>query len=215
MLKPLIIWGASGHAKVLREFVCPQGYELVAVFDQNPQTPPPFPSIPLYIGRDGFAQWRLQHGPGEVAGLIAIGGDRGKDRCELQAFLLDQGVRMITAIHPTAFVAGDALIGQGCQVLTQAVVGVEVRLGDQCIINTAACVDHECTLGDGVHLAPGARLAGCVEVGRNVFIGLGALVLPRIKIGAGAIIGAGAVVTKDVPERMVAYGIPARPIRPT
>jgi acetyltransferase-like isoleucine patch superfamily enzyme len=35
-----------------------------------------------------------------------------------------------------------------------------------------------------------------------------------VEIGEEAFIGAGAVVTKDVPPRMVAVGVPARAIRP-
>src|SRR5437899_863052 len=35
MSKPIVVWGASGHAKVLREFIGSIGYELVATFDNN------------------------------------------------------------------------------------------------------------------------------------------------------------------------------------
>jgi acetyltransferase-like isoleucine patch superfamily enzyme len=78
------------------------------------------------------------------------------------------------------------------------------------IINTAATVEHESVLGDGVHVAPGATVAGCVTVGSYSMIGVGAVVLPRVVIGSNTIIGAGAVVTRDIPDRKVAYGNPAR-----
>ncbi|HMA34040.1 MAG TPA: sugar acetyltransferase, partial [Chloroflexia bacterium] len=47
MLRPIIFWGASGHAKVLREFIGTLGCELVALFDNNPGAAPPFPGVPL------------------------------------------------------------------------------------------------------------------------------------------------------------------------
>jgi hypothetical protein len=53
MLRPLVIWGASGHAKVLREFAAHAGYEVVALFD-NVVTQSPFVSVPIYPGRAGF-----------------------------------------------------------------------------------------------------------------------------------------------------------------
>ena len=52
-----------------------------------------------------------------------------------------------------------------------------------------------------------------VEIGDNVWIGSGSVILPGVCIGAGSIIGAGAVVTKDVPERSIVAGVPARIIR--
>jgi sugar O-acyltransferase (sialic acid O-acetyltransferase NeuD family) len=204
-----IIWGGTGHAKVLREFVGRAGYEVVAVFDNNPAVSSPFADVPLYHGREGFDRWR--EGREELmACLVAIGGARGRDRVELQRFLDELGFEPVTVVHPAAYVATDATLGRGCQVLAGAVVASEAVLGKGCIINTAASVDHECVLGEGVHVGPGATLAGCVSVGDYSFVGAGAVVLPRVKIGRNVIVGAGAVVTREVPDDKVVYGNPAR-----
>lgn len=48
----------------------------------------------------------------------------------------------------------------------------------------------------------------------DVFIGMNAIILKGVKIGRGAIIAAGAVVTKDVKERTIVGGNPAKIIRP-
>jgi sugar O-acyltransferase (sialic acid O-acetyltransferase NeuD family) len=211
-MKPIAIWGSSGHAKVLVEFLGHSGYELTVLFDSNAAAVSPFPGVPLYVGRDGFATWRrIASGTSDF--LVAIGGDRGRDRCALHDYLVSQGMTPATVIHPTAFVAGSAQLGPGGQVLAQAAVCAEVKMGRSCIINTGASVDHESTLGDGVHIAPGAVVAGCAKIGARVMIGIGALVLPRITIGDDAVIGAGSVVTKNIPARVTAYGAPARIIR--
>ena len=44
-------------------------------------------------------------------------------------------------------------------------------------------------------------------------IGIGAIVLDGVRVGAGSIVGAGCVVTKDIPERSLVVGIPARKIK--
>lgn len=210
MLTPVIFWGASGHAKVLRELVERIGYKLVATFDNELETAAPFSDVPLLYGRDGFGKWRGQFGLENVAGLVAIGGARGKDRLDIQNFLELHGISTPVVRHPSAFVASNSKVGKGSQVLAQAAVCVDVQVGEACIINTRASVDHECVLGRGVHIAPGAILAGCVTVGDFSLVGVGAVVLPRVRIGRHAIVGAGSVVTRDVPDNKVVYGNPAR-----
>jgi len=215
MLRPLIIWGASGHAKVLREAVHAQGCNVVATFDNAAGTRPPFTDVPLFLGKHGFAVWQASRPESHAFAVVAIGGDHGRDRLELQEFMASKGVPPLTVVHPSAFVAVTALLGPGCQVLAQAAVCADAQLGAACIVNTSASVDHECVLGQGVHIAPGAHLAGCVEVGNFTLIAVGAVVLPRIRIGRDCIIGAGAVVTRNVPDNSVVYGNPARVVRNT
>lgn len=213
MLKPIVVWGASGHAKVLAEFLEHVGYTLIAVFDNDPKAKNPFPGVPLYIGQEGFHFWRKSAGSEPKDCLVAIGGARGKERLKIQGFLASHGLRPAIAVHSNAFVASNATMGSGCQILARAAVAVEVVMGNACIVNTAASVDHESRLGDGVHIAPGATLAGCVSVGDYSLIGPGAVVLPRVRVGTNVIVGAGAVVTRDVPDNRIVYGNPARVVR--
>lgn len=212
MLRPLVIWGASGHAKVLQEFLCPEGHEVIALFD-NILENSPMEGVPLFYGKNGFLAWKQATCLSRVTGVVAIGGGRGLDRVLLQHFMQDHGIEIISAIHPGAIVASDCTLGTGCQILAGAVVGAETMLGEGCIVNTKASVDHESILGEGCHLAPGATLAGCVEVGRGTLIAVGATVLPRIKIGSNVIVGAGALVTRDIPDNAVVMGQPARIVR--
>lgn len=52
-----------------------------------------------------------------------------------------------------------------------------------------------------------------VTVGKNVWIGSNSTICPGVTIGDNAIIGAGSVVTRDVPENMVAVGVPSKVIK--
>ena len=204
-----MLWGAAGHARVLAEFLDGLGYEIVALVDNDPAVTSFLPRVPLLHGEGALRDWRAAH-PGEVHALVAVGGSRGAERLALQQTLGDAGYTIPVAVHPRAFVAADVALGAGSQVLAMSAVAAAARIGAGCIVNTSASVDHECRLGDGVHVGPGATLAGNVTVGRNAFIGTGAAVIPNVTIGEGAIVGAGAVVIRDVPDRAVVYGNPAR-----
>lgn len=52
------------------------------------------------------------------------------------------------------------------------------------------------------------------RIGDNVWIGGNTVVLPGITIGNNVTIGAGSVVTKDIPDKVLAFGNPCKIIRP-
>jgi len=54
---------------------------------------------------------------------------------------------------------------------------------------------------------------GKVIIKDGAHIGIGAIIMPGVTIGKGAIIGAGAVVTNNIPDYVVAVGIPAKVIK--
>ena len=209
-----IFWGASGHAKVLADLIKMQGCRLTALFDNNPDCKSPWPNIPLYYGSTGFSAWLEEIKGVELPmAAVAIGGDRGQDRCQIFEKLVSAGLVLPALIHPKAIVSSSASIDKGCQILAGSVIGSDVNLNRCVIVNTSASVDHECCLHEGVHIAPGATLCGCVDVGSYSLIGPGTVIIPHIKIGFDTIIGAGSVVTRDIPDNVVAWGTPARIIK--
>jgi len=206
-----VIWGSSGHAKVLNSIVSMKGGQVVALFDNNPRAVSAISGVPLYVGMDEFVRWVDDNKVNEdIYGLVAIGGARGNERLNVINIFIKYGLCVEPLFHPQSSVCLSVNYGVGLQVLSQAVMAADVVVRDGCIINHGASVDHECNLGDGVHLAPSATLCGCVNVGSNVLIGANAVVLPRLTIGNNVVIGAGSVVTNDIPDGVVAYGNPAR-----
>jgi len=137
-----------------------------------------------------------------------------------------------TKIWHQAQVREGAVIGARCIVGKGAYVDKDVHIGDNCKLQNGVFVFHGFTLEDGVFLGPGAMLLndkhprainadgspksdadwdvsqGTVEHGAAV--GGGAVVLPGVRVGRFALVGSGAVVTRDVPERGIVAGNPAR-----
>ena len=52
-----------------------------------------------------------------------------------------------------------------------------------------------------------------VHISDNVWIGANTVIVPGVSIGRNSVIGAGSVVTKDIPDNVVAVGVPCRVIR--
>lgn len=212
--KRFILWGSSGHAKVLNDLISVLGWRVVALFDNDPHAIAAIPNVPLYIGEDGFLEWKeRERDVADIYGLAAIGGAHGADRLSVYDIFRSSNIRIPSVVHPQASVCDLVRIGEGSQILAQSVVSSEAKIGRASIINHGAIVDHQCVLGDGVHLAPHATLCGCVSVGENTMIGAGAVVLPRVIIGAHSIVGAGSVVTRDLPSHVLAIGSPAKIVR--
>jgi acetyltransferase-like isoleucine patch superfamily enzyme len=55
--------------------------------------------------------------------------------------------------------------------------------------------------------------AAPVTIKKGAWIGIGAMILPEVTVGEYAVIAAGSVVTKNIPEKVIAGGIPAKVIK--
>jgi len=211
MKHPIVLWGATGQAIVLNEFLNSAGYTLAALYDRNRDLSSFTKDVPMYHDESEFFHFLKEKNGWKFA--VAIGGDGGRDRLLIDEKLKKAGLEAATLLHPNSHIATDAEIGQGSQILINATVCSRAVIGRQVIVNSSASVDHECELSDGVHVGPGAVLAGCVKVGESTFIGTGAVILPNVRIGNHCMIGAGSVVSKDIPDGVVAVGAPCRVIR--
>jgi serine O-acetyltransferase len=80
------------------------------------------------------------------------------------------------------------------------------------IINPEVTIGNYCNLSPDIVIGVGGRgeERGCPTIGARVFIGPGAKIFGKITIGDDVAIGANAVVTKDLPEKAVAVGAPAK-----
>ncbi len=199
-----IIYGAGGHAKVVHDILRANGASITGVMDDH-------------LSED---QWNGLRFLGNIQSLenapdlyknklfiVAIGHNETREK--VAASLEKLGLRFGNAIHPSAIIGSNCFIGVGTVIMPNAVVNADTVIGKHVIINTSSSVDHDCEIRDYTHISPGAHLAGGVVVGKGTHIGIGASVIPKVKIGSGTIVGAGAAVIHDLPDYIVAVGVPA------
>ena len=208
--KSLVLIGAGGHARVVLDVVRQAAeYTVVGLVDQNPALHgTTLDGVPILGGDDQVGVLRRQ---GVTDALVAIGDN--ETRCRLASAMVAHGFLLATAVHPKATIAPHVSIGAGTVVMAGAVVNPGASIGPNAIVNTGATVDHDCTIEECVHIAPGVHLGGGVRVGKLTLIGIGACVVKYKTIGCNVVVGAGAVVIDDIPDRVLAVGVPARVVR--
>ena len=126
-------------------------------------------------------------------------------------------------IAETAMVIGDVEIGPGTNIWFNSIVRGDlnyIRIGSNCNIQDACMLHVEKDLWpliieDEVILGHRVVVHGC-KIRKGSLIGIGAIVLNGAEIGEESIVGAGSVVTPNsiIPQRTLALGTPAKPIRP-
>ena len=202
----LLIWGASGHARVVADIVLLNNeFELAGFVDDTASAADRFLGLPVY---HGLGALRSLHNTEVTNVIVAIGNCAARIRIAETA--ASAGFHIVSAIHPKAIVASGVSIGEGTVIAAGAVINSGCVVGSNVIVNTGATIDHDSRIADGVHISPGVHLGGSVTVGAGSWLGIGAVVKDKVSIGAGTIVGAGAVVLSDLPDRVKAWGSPAR-----
>jgi len=204
MCMQVLIVGNGGHALVVADILaCAEGMTPLGHVESGSVSGSVAQSgLPLFGGMSF-----LDTVPHDAL-VVAIGDNRA--RMAVADRLTAGGETLVSAIHPSAVIARDAVIGPGCVVCAGVVVNPGSTIGRNVILNTGCTVDHHCRIGDHAHIAPGVNLAGGVGVGLGAFVGIGACVIPGVTVGEWAVVGAGAAVVRDVPPGRSVVGVPAR-----
>ena len=144
------------------------------------------------------------------AAAVVLAGARIGDRC----VVADQA-----HVRERSEIGAESVVGRGASVENDVRIGARVKL------QTGAYVTAWSVLEDDVFVAPGVVLTNDPTAGRRpggvqrgggrraCRIGGGAVLLPGVEVGEEAFVGAGAVVTRDIPARKVALGVPANVVR--
>jgi acetyltransferase-like isoleucine patch superfamily enzyme len=101
----------------------------------------------------------------------------------------------------------DVFINAGCHFQDQG----GITIGDGALIGHNVVL---ATLNHGFHLEDrGTLYPASITIGKNVWIGSNTTIVAGVTIGDHAIIAAGSVVTKDVAERTIVAGVPAKYVK--
>lgn len=211
-MENLAIIGAGGHGQEVAFLVeqinrlSPTWNLLGFVDDQPPSTLTSLAGVPFL----GAVQDLGQLGP-KTCIAIAIGSPGTRRdivfRLNLPADRFPNLIHPGVSIHETVQLGFGNLIFAGCQMT------VGIQLGNHVHLNQGCTLSHGATLEDFVTLSPGCHVAGDCTLHRSAFLGTGVNTVQGISIGKECVVGAGATVVRDLPNNVVAVGVPAKPIQ--
>lgn len=149
------------------------------------------------------ARIRMRGRPAVVTnGSLTIG-----ERTQLVSYVAR--LEIVVAYGATMKIGAHSLVNFG----TSLVAHDSVTIGDHCLIGT------HCMIMDSPfhNVEPDQRLAppetAPITIGNNVWLASRVIVMPGVTIGDDSVVGIGSVVTKDIPPRSLAVGVPAKVIR--
>ena len=196
----MLLYGASGHARVVKDCVISSGGHVNEIFDDNPDL------IKLdNVSVVGY--YNPEHKPQEEI-IISIGDNLVRKKI-VSKIKHPFGI----GIHKASVVSPASTIGEGTVAMPGSIVNAGSAVGRHCILNSNSVVEHDCELDDFVHLSSNVTLCAEVTIGEGTHIGAGSTVIPGKNIGKWCVIGAGAVIIQDVPDYSMVVGVPGKIIR--
>ena len=145
--------------------------------------------------------------------IIGVGNTDMKARDAIFKKTKQIGINLINVINPSSIISQSCSIEEGVFIGPKAIIGPGSVMGKNGVVYAGAIIEHDNKIEDNVYISPGVILSGKVTVKKDTFIGSGAVVIPGLTLGSNVTIGAGAVVIENIPDNVVAVGVPAKVIK--
>ena len=164
----LIILGAGGYGRTVADVAAQTGmYESILFLDDNSLSEDVIGKCSDY---SAYADENTIFYP-------AFGNNEG--RVSWLNRLIENGCKIATLVHPTAYVSPTVHIAEGVAVLPHAIVNTGCKVKAGCIINCGTIIDHGCVLEEGVHVCLGAIVKAENRIPRCMKIEAGEIVANR------------------------------------
>lgn len=145
-------------------------------------------------------------------------------KSQLKDVQFGENVKVVEPVNMYGCTIGEnSFIGPFCEIQKNVTIGPNCKIQSHTFICEFVEIGAQCFIGHGVMFIndlfqEGGPAGGdqtkwkATKIGSNVSIGSNATILP-ISICDGVVIGAGSVVTKDITEKGIYAGNPAKKIR--
>lgn len=211
-MKNILIYGASGHAKMIADIILKnKTYNIIGFIDSYKP-----------INKDVYGYkvlGNLELIPSlikkfDVEGIvIGIGDNDTRLRAYKNIIEIAPQVEFVPVVHPKAIIAHDVVIPDGTVVMAGSIVNADAKVGKFCVLNTKSSLGHDSVMADFSSLSPNATICGNVHIGFCSSICLSASVSQNLIIGDFTVIGASSLVLNSIGDYKLAYGSPINSIK--
>lgn len=129
-------------------------------------------------------------------------------------FIKNKNLYFPNIIHPNVIADWKRIkLGIGNIICASNTFTTDIKIGNFNIFNLDCSLGHDSCIGDYNIINPSVNISGGVQIGNNNLIGTSATILQSLKIDKDVIVGASTLVNKNIHEKGVYVGIPAKKIK--
>lgn len=206
-----VIIGAGTYGEVYLAYLQEAGVEVVGFLDDNPNYEGASIGGAPVLGPISRLK-SLKETDGVVAVYCPLGNN--KLRVRLLTMARELGYETPNYIHPSVQVSPDVTMGKGVYILLGTTIMPHTVIKDYVMISMGVHLAHHNVLEEGVFLSTGCNFGASIHAHKYAYCGIGSTIMTGLHdLGEDCLIGAGAVVIRDVPERAVMAGVPAKVIK--
>lgn len=206
-----IIIGAGTYGEVYLAYLQEAGVNIVGFLDDDPKyTEQNVRGIPVLGPISKLETLRTTHGVEAV--YCPLGNNKLRVKFLTQA--REMGYETPNYIHPSVIISPNVTIGKGVYILLGTTIMPHTIIKDFVMISMGVHLAHHNVLEEGVFLSTGCNFGASIHAYKYAYCGISSTIMTGMhELGEDCLIGAGAVVIRDVPERAVMAGVPAKVLR--
>ena len=206
-----VIIGAGTYGEVYLAYLQEAGVNVVGFLDDDPKyANQNVRSVPV-LGSISKLETLMA-----ISGVEAVYCPLGNNKLRVK-FLSkakELGYKTPNYIHPSVIISPNVSIGEGVYILLGTTIMPHTIIKDSVMISMGVHLAHHCVLDEGVFLSTGCNFGASIHAHKYAYCGISSTIMTGIHdVGEDCLIGAGAVVIRDVPERAVMAGVPAKVLK--
>lgn len=195
MKKSFVIFGCSGHARVLLENIqSREEYNFLGWIDPNLRRGSKIFNHPVLGSEEDLKSLYQEK---EFSGIVGIGNISIRKKVVNAVLNQIPDFNFINAIHKSAIISPSVNLGKGIAIMPGVIINTESKIEDHSIVNTGSKIDHNCSIGGFVNISPSVCLGGNVNIGAESLIGIGSILSNNLSVPDRYKIKAGTILSKN------------------